>query len=180
MTEEYHRYPWEGPENDVIVESDDELDEGPGGTMKASEDRTNYIQVRGHRLHTDEPEDLSHSFKKGGRGEAPSAFDYLLAAVMGCQVNSLEQMLHKARIKTYDVDAECTGFTVTEGNVKRVQRIDLDVTLAVPEENEAQARRCLDVYEKGCVIGETIKRAVDVRVAKSLVCDDPSVEERRE
>lgn len=171
MAEEYHQYPWEGPGDDVIAESDDELDAGPEATMKASEDRTNYIQVRGHELHTDEPADLSHSFKKGGRGEAPSAFDYLLAAVMGCQVNSLEQMLHKARVEEYDVDAECTGFTVTKDNVKRVQQIDLEVTLTVPEDDEAQARRCLDVYEKGCVVGETVKRGVDVRVSKSLVLE---------
>lgn len=172
MSEQQHGYPWEGPQHDIIAESADQLSEGPNATMKASEDRTNYIQVRGHELYTDEPADLSHSFKKGGRGEAPSAFDYLLSAVMGCQVNTLEQMLHKARVEEYDVDAECTGFTVTEDDIKRVQRIDLSITLVVPEADESRAQRCLDVYEKGCVIGETVKRGVDVRVEKSLELDE--------
>lgn len=171
-----HGYPWDGPEDDVIAESDDELNEGPRAVMRCSNDRTNVIRTTNrawnHTMHTDEPPDLGHSFKKGGRGEAPSAFDYLLAAGMGCQVNSLEQMLHKARVEAYDIEAECTGYTVTEENVKRIQKLQLAITLTVPEEHESRGRRCLDVYEQGCVVGETLKRGMDFAVEKELVVDD--------
>lgn len=170
------QYPWDGPEEDVIAESEDELSTGPRAMMKASNDRTNFVRTMNreynHTMHTDEPPDLGHSFKKGGRGEAPSAFDYFMAAAMSCQVNSLEQMLHKARISDYEIEAEATGYTFTEDNVKRIQKIDLDITLTVSEAAESQGQRCLDVYEKGCVVGETIKRAVDFRVEKELVLDD--------
>lgn len=95
MTDQHDRgYPWDGPEDDVVAESDEELHSGPRVTMKASNDRTNLVMTgnRGynHTMHTDEPPDLGHSFKKAGGGEAPSAFDYLIAADMGCQINSLE------------------------------------------------------------------------------------------
>lgn len=177
MSEEDGRvYPWDAPEDDVVADSDDDLNAGPRATMQASNDRTNFVRTRNreynHTMHTDEPPDLGHSFKKGGRGEAPSAFDYLIAAGMGCQINTLEQMLHKARVTDYDIEGDCTGFTFTEGDVKRVQKLELTITLTVPEDAESQGRRCLDVYEKGCVVGETLKRAVDFRVEKELVLDD--------
>lgn len=173
---ERRQYPWDGPEQDAFAESDDELDEGPTATMVCSNDRTNYVRVQDHSLYIDEPEHLSHSFKKGGRGEAPSALGYLLTAAMGCQVNSLEQMLHKARITDYEIEAECTGLTYIEDDVKRVQKIDLEIELAVPGDEESRAQRCLDVYEKGCVVGETIKRGVDLDVSKELVLDDSVAE----
>lgn len=169
-------YPWDGPEDDVVAGPDDELSEGPKAKMVCSHDRTNFVRTvnrsTNHTMYTDEPPDLGHSFKKGGRGEAPSAFDYLIAAGMGCQVNSLEQMLHKARIERYEIEAECTGYTLTKGNVKRVQRLELTVTLTVPEEQESGGRRCLDVYEQGCVVGETLKRGMAFDVEKELVLDD--------
>lgn len=178
--QQQRQYPWEGPEDDVVAESNDELNAGPEAVMRCSNDRTNFVRTQNreynHTMHTDEPPDLGHSFKKGGRGEAPSAFDYLIAAGMGCQVNTLEQMLHKARITEYDIEAECTGYTFTEDNVKRVQRLDLRITLTVPEDVESQADRCLDVYEKGCVVGETLKRAVEFDVEKELVLDDAVAE----
>lgn len=167
-----HQYPWDGPDDDVLADSEDDLDEGPTATMKCSNDRTNFIRVQGHSLYTDEPAHLSHSFKKGGRGEAPSAFGYLLSAAMGCQVNSLEQMLHKARITEYDIDAECTGFSVTKGNVKRIQKLTLEITLTVGEADESRAERCLDVYEQGCVVGETLKRGMEFEIEKRLETTD--------
>lgn len=173
---DHHQYPWEGPTDDVIAESEDDLDAGPTATMVCSHDRTNYIRTQNHGLYIDEPEDLDHSFKKGGRGEAPSAFGYLLTAAMGCQVNTLEQMLHKARITHYEIEAECTGFSFKEGNVKRVQQLELAITLTVPDATESQAERCLDIYEQGCVIGETLKRGIDFRVEKELVLDDSVAE----
>lgn len=177
MADSDHRqYPWDGPEDDVIAASEDDLDRGPAATMVSSNDRTNYVRVQDHDLYVDEPQDLDHSFKKGGRGEAPSPFGYLLTAAMGCQVSSLEQMLHKARVTDYEIDAECTGFTYIESDVKRVQKIDLQITLAVTPEDESRGERCLDVYEQGCVVGESIKRGIDLDVSRELVLDDGVVE----
>lgn len=173
---DYHQYPWAGPDDDVITNSDDDLDDGPTATMIASNDRTNYVRVQNHGLYIDEPEHLAHSFKKGGRGEAPSALGYLLTAAMGCQVNSLEQMLHKARLTDYEIDAECTGYTVIEEDIKRVQKISLEIALTVPADKESRANRCLEVYEKGCVVGETLKRGIDLEVEKRLVMDDAVAE----
>lgn len=170
------QYPWDGPADDVVSTDDEDLHAGPEATMLASHDRTNFVRTQNreynHTMFTDEPPDLGHSFKKGGRGEAPSAFDYLLTAAMGCQVNTLEQMLHKARVEQYEIEAECTGYTVTEDNVKRIQKLELAIELSVPEAKESAAQRCLDVYEKGCVVGETLKRAMAFTVEKELVLDD--------
>lgn len=170
------QYPWNGPEDDVVAQKDDELNAGPRATMLASNDRTNVVRTQNreynHTMHTDEPPDLGHSFKKGGRGEAPSAFDYFIASGMACQVNTLEQMLHKARITDYEIEAECTGYTFTEDNLKRIQKLELAITLTISEDAESRAQRCLDVYEEGCVVGETLKRAVDFRVEKELVLED--------
>lgn len=178
--QEPSQYPWDGPEDDVIAASPDDLTAGPRATMRASHDRTNFVRTENreynHTMFTDEPPDLGHSFKKGGRGEAPSAFDYLIAAAMGCQVNTLEQMLHKARVERYEIDAECTGYTVMKDNIKRIQKLELTVTLSVPEAKEARANRCLAVYEKGCVVGETLKRGLEFVVEKELVLDDSVAE----
>ena len=78
-------YPWEGPEDDAVATDESDLAPGPRAKMIASNDRTNFVRTQNreynHTMFTDEPPDLGHSFKKGGRGEAPSAFDYLLETV---------------------------------------------------------------------------------------------------
>ena len=81
-------------------------------------------------------------------------------------------MLHKARITEYEVDGACTGYSFTKDNIKRIQRMDLELTVRVHPDNESAGRRCLDVYEQGCVVGGTIKRAVDVRIDDRLELDE--------
>ena len=172
MGSERHAYPWEGPTDDAITDDDDELVSGPTATMVNSHDRTAYVRVQNHGLYVDEPPHLSHSFKTGGRGEAPSPFGYLITAGMACEVTSLEQMLHKSRVEKYEIDAEVTGYSFTEGNIKRVQRLDLRLTLTVAPADEPQAKRSLEVFEKGCIIGETLKRGIDFRVDRELRLDE--------
>lgn len=163
-------YPWDPPEYDVIASEDDELEAGTEQTMVCSNDRTNYIREGKHGLHIDEPESMDHSFKKevGGRDEAPNALTYLQAAALGCQVNSLEMLLRKSRIEEYHVDGHSTPYLFREDNIKRVQRLELEIELHVPEDVESRARRCLDIYEQGCLVGESIKRGIDVDVTKRL------------
>ena len=97
---------------------------------------------------------------------------------MGCKVNSLELLLKKSRIKDYRIDAESTAYSVQRDDIKRVQRLAIDIEQTVPEEHEPRAERCLELYTQGCMVGESISRGIDVDVTERLVTDDAVVDQR--
>jgi organic hydroperoxide reductase OsmC/OhrA len=43
----------------------------------------------------------------------------------------------------------------------RISHISVDLTLEVPGEYESRARRCLDVYDTGCVVGQSYRQGIE-------------------
>jgi hypothetical protein len=41
-----------------------------------------------------------------------------------------------------------------------VKHIDIELELTVPEEYESRAQRCLDIYDQGCIVGQSYRAGV--------------------
>ena len=125
--------------------------------------------VRGkHELRVDEPEWL----EEPGAGEDayPAPVDYMVFGLVSCQLEVLYQALEKARIEDFSIEASAEVDRVGEEipaeemlahHAGRISHVDIDLTLSVPEEYEDRARRCLDVYDSGCVVGQSFRAGVE-------------------
>lgn len=142
--------------------------EGRTGRFETTRDsRTRGVLRDKHEVVFDEPEFLPVA---EGEDTAPSPVDYLMAGLAGCQVSVLDQALKKARVADYHIEVEATIDAVgtddvpeemPSNTVNRIQHIAIDVTLTIPEEHRSRAQRCLDVYDDGCIVGQSLRAGID-------------------
>lgn len=116
-----------------------------------------------------------------GTDEHSSPVDYLGFALTACQVSVLEQVLEKARVEAYEIDldweidrrgAEDVPEEMPSNTATRVEHVSIDLTVRVPEEYEPRAKRCLDVYDSGCIVGQSFKRGIDYTPRTALEITD--------
>lgn len=141
----------------------------------ADDDVANGV-VRGkHELYADEPEWLEEP--GAGDDAHPAPVDYLVFGLVACQVEVLDQALKKARIEDYHLEAAAEVDRVGEDepaeemlahHAGRVSHIEVDLTLEVPVEYENRAQRCLDVYDTGCVVGQSLREGVEYTPTATL------------
>ncbi|WP_418280632.1 OsmC family protein [Halorubrum sp. DTA98] len=139
---------------------------------KATFEKTAGEPTRGlcrdkHEVLIDEPEWIP---RMGGEDAHPSPVDYMMTALAACQVSVLSQCLSKARIDDYNIKAEATIDDAGEDDVdenmpdhtaNRIRHIDIQLHLEVPAEHEKRASRCLEVYDTGCIVGQSYKAGID-------------------
>lgn len=128
-----------------------------------------------HELLFDEPSTLEVG---AGNDDHPSPVDYLCASLAACQASVLTQALERARIGEFqltvdweidnvgseDVDEEMPSNT---GN--RVEHVRIDVRLEVPSDVEKRAQRCLDVYDTGCIVGQSYRAGIEYTPHTELI-----------
>jgi uncharacterized OsmC-like protein len=128
-----------------------------------------------HELHADEPEWLEEP--GAGNDDYPAPVDYLVFGLLACQVEVLDQALKKAHIEDYEIHAEAEVDRVGEDepademlahHAGRVSHINIDLLLEVPSEYESRADRVLDVYDTGCVVGQSYRAGIDYTPHTSL------------
>lgn len=104
-----------------------------------------------------------------GKDEHPSPVMYLLGSLVGCQLAVLCSCLEKSRVETYHIKADArsnrgwgeVAEEMPDATAQRIDNIDIDITVEVPEEFEKQAERCLEVYDTGCIVGQSLKKGID-------------------
>lgn len=122
-----------------------------------------------HEILFDEPPDMEVG---GGDDAHPSPVDYMFASLVGCQLSVLNQCLEKARVEGFEIeaDARIDPAGVDEEEVtdempsntrKRIRHIEVDITLTVPSEYEGRAARCLEVYDAGCIVGQSFRAGIE-------------------
>lgn len=132
--------------------------------------------VRGkHELYADEPEWLQEP--GAGNDAHPAPVDYLVFGLVSCQVEILDQALRKARIEDYHIQASAEVDRVGEDqpaeemlahHAGRISHISVDLTLEVPPGYESRAQRCLDVYDTGCVVGQSYRDGIEYTPTATL------------
>jgi uncharacterized OsmC-like protein len=109
-------------------------------------------------LQTDEPLPL-------GKGNGPAPSRLLAAAVANCLASSLLFCLRKSRVSVRAMTAQVTA-TLDRNERGRLRIARLDVSLdpdIVPEELD-RLSRCTDLFEDYCVVTESVREGIDVRV----------------
>lgn len=106
----------------------------------------------------DEPEPIGH--KKG-----PNAARLLGAAVGNCLSASLLFCLEKSRMELTSIHTDVKGFLERNESVRlRVTRLDVHITIDVPDEQPKRVGRCIEIFEDYCVVTASIKKGIDVNV----------------
>lgn len=130
-------------------------------------------RVREHTFEVDDSESLPY----GGYDLAPSAVDYMVAGLAGCQLAVLSQALRKARIEDWEIEMSAVPDAwwreeipedLPENQVKRVEHVAVQVDLTVPEEYEERAERVLEVYDQGCIVGQSFRAGIEYTPETSL------------
>lgn len=142
--------------------------EGRTGHFVTSADEATRGTIRDkHEVFFDEPTFLPVA---GGTDEGPSPVDYLMASLAGCQLSVLDQCLKKSRVDDYEIEATATITTageeeipdeMPENTANRISEMDIDITLTVPENERSRAERCLEVYDRGCIVGQSLRAGIE-------------------
>jgi uncharacterized OsmC-like protein len=122
-----------------------------------------------HEIKFDEPTDLPVG---AGDDEYPSPVDYMFASLVGCQISVLNQALKKARVDDFQItaDAQIPPETTGTDNVpdempehtgNRIKHVEIELTVEVAEEDVPRAERCLEVYDKGCIVGQSFRAGIE-------------------
>ena len=109
-------------------------------------------------LHTDEPPPL-------GGGTGPNPAQMLGAAVANCLSSSLFFSLRKFGNEPGPLHASCE--VTRERNAQgrwRIPRIDVEIQLAVPWGSVKHADRAIAQFEDFCVVTQSVRGGIDVRV----------------
>jgi uncharacterized OsmC-like protein len=100
-----------------------------------------------------------------GKGNGPAPSRLLAAAVMNCLASSLLYCLRKSRVDVSEMRASVVG-TLGRSERGRLRIDSLDVTLepGVAPEQLDRMSRCERLFEDYCVVTESVRRGIDVRV----------------
>lgn len=105
-----------------------------------------------------------------GKDLQPTPVDLMLASLLACQTAVLTQCLAKARIDQFQIEGsadiddrseEGVADEMPEHTGSRIEHVTVDVSLTVPPEFEERAGRCLEVYDQGCIVGQSMKAGID-------------------
>jgi len=155
--------------SDSDVESTKENHLGDETTVRKSDDDDVAVaRVRGtHDVPIDEPEWLPMGI---GSDQHPAPVDHLAVALVSCQVEVLDQALQKARVEEYDIRARAEIDELGTGNAPGgmpantshiIEHIDIDLTVETTAEFESSVRRCLEVYDDGCIVGQSYRAGIE-------------------
>jgi organic hydroperoxide reductase OsmC/OhrA len=121
--------------------------------------RVRFDQEGVPELFTDESPPL-------GRGQGPTPSRLLAAAIGNCLAASLLFCMQKARLEPAALEAEVE--TTIARNAQGRLRIGGVVVRLVPHVTaDVQARmgRCLELFESFCIVTESVRAGVDVKVS---------------
>lgn len=120
-----------------------------------------------HEVVSDEPKFLPIA----GNDDHPAPVDYLVFGLLACQASVLTQCFEKSRIGEFDITAvaEITSMGAVEEHpeempdhtANRIDHIDIEIEIRVPERFRSRAARCADVYDQGCVVGQSLRAGVE-------------------
>jgi organic hydroperoxide reductase OsmC/OhrA len=108
---------------------------------------------------TDEPPPLG-----AGAGPSPSAL--LAAAVGNCLASSLLFCMQKARLEVqgFEADVRCTTVRNEAGRM-RIGEVRVCLAPTVTADTRQKMGRCLEVFESFCMVTESVRRGIEVKVA---------------
>ena len=120
---------------------------------------------------TDEPEPV-------GKSAGPNPSRLLSAAVGNCLSSSLIFCLDKARIRVNDLKA--TVETLTRRNEQgrwRIAALKVKLHPLLSAEDLPRSNRCLELFEDFCVVTQSVRKGIDVKVDVELSASETTRQE---
>ena len=118
-------------------------------------DTTTAAQIRDHAIDIDRPQ------AKGGRDQGAMGGELLLASLGGCFNSNLLAAIRARDLAINDIAIEVSG-ELAEAPA-RFSAIDMVVTSGY--ENRAELEKLVLMSERACIVANTLKSAVDLRVS---------------
>lgn len=108
----------------------------------------------------DEPEPL-------GGLEGPNASRVLAASIANCLSASLLFCLRKSKVEVEDIETEAEPTsTRNEEGYWRVTQVDISIRAKLKEPaDKGRVGRCLELFEKYCVVTGAVRKGISVNVA---------------
>lgn len=100
-----------------------------------------------------------------GEGLGPNASRVLSAAVGNCLSAGLLFCLTKARVKVEGLKATvATTLAKNEEGYWRVKGVRVKIFPRVGERFSAQVNRCIELFERYCIVTQSVRKGIDVTV----------------
>lgn len=100
-----------------------------------------------------------------GAGHGPNAARLLGAAVGNCLAASLLLCLRKARVEVLDFRARVEGTLVRNARGRlRIGDIRVSLQPVYGGRDAGRIDRCLEIFEDFCIVTESVRRGIDVKV----------------
>lgn len=118
---------------------------------------TSEAALRGHRVLIDRPQE------KGGADHGPMGGELFLASIGGCFLSNLFAAINARKAEISEVRAEVVG-TVVEAP-SRFSAVELQVEA---RGNAEEVERLVQIADRGCIMMNTLRGALDVRIHTSV------------
>lgn len=100
-----------------------------------------------------------------GDGEGPNPTRLLSAAIGHCLTSSLVFCLNKGRVKIKELETTVNLSTArNEENRLRVNKMDVEISLDVDEEDRERIPRCLEIFENYCTVSSSVRKGIEINV----------------
>ena len=103
----------------------------------------------------------------------------MVASLVGCQISVLDQCLHRGGIEEFTIEANAripsdsvrndeTATEMPAHTATRIEHIEIDLTARVDPADASRAERCLEVYDQGCIVGQSFTEGISYTPTTSL------------
>ncbi len=101
-----------------------------------------------------------------GGGSGPSAARALAAAIGNCLSASLLFCARKAKVELGPIRTRVrTGIVRNERGRLRIGKVEVEIDPGLSDPESQRALRCLDLFEDYCVVTQSVRDGIDVRVS---------------
>lgn len=120
------------------------------------------IEVRGHKLKADEPEDF------GGNDKGPNPLEYMFTALAACLNVTTHQVAkkHEVNVKSLEIDVngelDLAGF-MGEDERAGFQEVNVDVDI-VTDSDQGKEHEILEEAEGRCPVSDNLQNETDLDI----------------
>lgn len=108
---------------------------------------------------------LDETKEVGGEEKGPSASRLLASAIGNCLSASLIFCMRKSRIEFSALKTIVNGkIERDENNLLRIKEINVEILPKVKEEDRGKLEKCKAIFEKYCIVTESVRKGVKVNV----------------
>jgi uncharacterized OsmC-like protein len=120
-------------------------------------------------LRLDEPPPL-------GKDAGPSAARIMAAAIGNCLSASLLFCARKGRVKVGRIEARIKAqIARNETGRLRIAGVEVEIDPRIAESERQKALRCLDLFEDYCVVTQSVRQGIPVKVTVKGFENDPRI-----